>query len=372
MTTHGTALSDPSLAHGTSRPLAPVNRSMASRGGMADKLGEEGAKRQAWLREMERAQLAGWFVSGGREASHHEFGGNSSVRLEPQHSPAAFVSERGFPYAAASESVEPLGMRGDAPGSTVSGSASTSVDHQDPSTPLPQRDVIAETSDGVSARTRDYGEGWPEKGVVSVAQELPEERGNAATLLPTPGFSRGSGHAFAARSAAVQESPSLPVRQSVIPPEQPRLISLPALFRIEFSGSPQVDGKHNVRMAVREAEALDDVFFPRTGTQRSTATRLHTQWTSEGLNLWIGMDGTARQVELQAQAIAATLQRTLKSQGQRLSRVVCNGAVVFDDNLSELASRRLTDFSSFLTQEAHVRMSADISIPISATSKESQ
>lgn len=363
MTTHGTALSDPSLAHGTSRPLAPANRSMASQGGLADKLGEEGAKRQAWLREMERAQLAGWFVPGGREASHHEFGVNSSVRLEPQHSPAAFVSERGFPYAEVSESVEPLGMRGDASGSTVSGSASTSVDHQDPSTPVPQRDVIA---------TRDSGEGRPEKGVVSVAQELPEERGNAATLLPTPGFSRGSGHAFAARSAAVQESPSLPVRQSVIPPEQPRLISLPALFRIEFSGSPQVDGKHNLRMAVREAEALDDVFFPRTGTQRSTATRLHTQWTSEGLNLWIGMDGTARQVELQAQAIAATLQRTLKSQGQRLSRVVCNGAVVFDDKLSELASRRLTDFSSFLTQEAHVRMSADISIPISETSKESQ
>lgn len=367
MTTYGTTMPDPSLGHGAAGPLAIAKRSAALQDSSVDKFGEEGTKRQAWLREMERAQLAGWFVTTGRDAFRNEFAVKNPVRLEPQHSPAAFVSERGFPYAAASEGVEPLDMAGEALGSA----ASAPTAPQDSSAPVQHRGVASETSDAVSKLAPNDVTGWAEQSVLSDAPKVPEGHRAAAAPLPGTDFSRGREHALlAARSAAAQESPVLPVRPSLIPPELPRLMSLPAMFRTEFVGSRQVDGMPNMRLALHEAEALDGASMPNVGTQRSTAARLHTQWTSEGLSLWIGMDGTARQVELQAQAIVTTLQRTLKSQGQRLSRVVCNGTVVFDDKVSEFGCSHLTDFSSFWKHEAHVRMSADISLSISKSSKE--
>lgn len=371
MTTQGAAMPDPSVVHGTTGLLALAKRSTASQDSPAEKLGDEGAKRQAWLREMERAQLAGWFVPTDREASRHEFVVKNPVRLEPQRSPAAFVPERGFPYAAASEGVEPLEVAGEALGSAAS--ASASADPQAPPAPVQHRDVASEASDVVSMHDPDGVKGRTEQSALSDPPEVPEGHRAAAAPLPGPGFARASEHALlASRSATAQEAPAFPVRPNVIPPELPRLMSLPAMLRTELAGSRQVEGMPNMHISVREAEALDGALLSNAGTQRSTATRLHTQWTSEGLNLWIGMDGTAKQVELQAQAIAATLQRTLKSQGQRLSRVVCNGTVVFDDKVSEFGSRHLTDFSSFWKHEAHVRMSADISLSISKSSKETQ
>jgi len=80
---------------------------------------------------------------------------------------------------------------------------------------------------------------------------------------------------------------------------------------------------------------------------QNSAPRLHANWSSDGLNLWVGMNGTAQQVTTQAAVIVNTLQRTLRNQGERLCRVVCNGAVVYDAMTSSNTSR-FDDFSSVL------------------------
>jgi hypothetical protein len=340
---------DPSMRHGVPGSLTVTKRSVASQDVPADSLNDEGTKRQAWLREMERAQLADWFVSTSRESFRHEFPVKNSARLEPLRAPVAFSPERGFPYAIAGESVE----------------------HSDVLAPAKNRERASEKSDtGSVLHTDDVNEFWEQSAFSDIPETLGEHRATAVPL-PGAGFPREIERvSLAAGSAAVQELPGLSARPHLISPELARFVSPPVMFRMESVGSQLVEDIPNMRVALRETEAVDGTFLPNVATQRSTATRLHTQWTSEGLNLWIGMDGTARQVELQAQAIVTTLQRTLKFQGQRLSRVVCNGTVVFDDKVSEFGNRHLTDFSSFWKQEAHVRMSVDISLSISQSSKE--
>ncbi|AYM96384.1 hypothetical protein EAG14_10240 [Acidovorax sp. 1608163] len=85
-------------------------------------------------------------------------------------------------------------------------------------------------------------------------------------------------------------------------------------------------------------------------SERSPATRLHSQWTVEGLSLWIGADGTAQQVQLQASTIVGALHRSLKDQGLKLSRVVCNGSVVFDAQASADGAGPFTNFNDIVAR----------------------
>lgn len=85
-------------------------------------------------------------------------------------------------------------------------------------------------------------------------------------------------------------------------------------------------------------------------SERIPATRLHSQWTVEGLSLWIGADGTAQQVQLQAFTIVGALHRSLKDQGLKLSRVVCNGSVVFDAQASADGTGPFTDFTDVVAR----------------------
>ena len=71
---------------------------------------------------------------------------------------------------------------------------------------------------------------------------------------------------------------------------------------------------------------------------QSPGPRVYAQWSATGVELWLGMDGTAAQVGFQAAALMASLERSLREQGQRLVRVVCNGQVVFDSERQSLSS----------------------------------
>jgi hypothetical protein len=81
--------------------------------------------------------------------------------------------------------------------------------------------------------------------------------------------------------------------------------------------------------------------------------RMHAQWTERGVQLWLGLDGSAQQVGAQAQAVVYSLHRLLRDQGQQLSRVVCNGQVVFDAATARAgAGRALHEFSDLFDRYA--------------------
>jgi hypothetical protein len=63
-------------------------------------------------------------------------------------------------------------------------------------------------------------------------------------------------------------------------------------------------------------------------------------------------------VGAQAQAVVYSLHRLLREQGQQLSRVVCNGQVVFDSNAARAgAGRALHEFSNLFDRYASARPS---------------
>ncbi|ATH14051.1 hypothetical protein [Delftia acidovorans] len=89
------------------------------------------------------------------------------------------------------------------------------------------------------------------------------------------------------------------------------------------------------------------------GAAQAQGMRMHAQWTERGVQLWLGLDGSAQQVGVQAQAVVYSLHRLLRDQGQQLSRVVCNGQVVFDAATARAgAGRALHEFSDLFDRYA--------------------
>ncbi len=66
----------------------------------------------------------------------------------------------------------------------------------------------------------------------------------------------------------------------------------------------------------------------RAHSARSPA-RAHLEQDAHGLSVWLGLDGDASAVRLQAAAVLLELQRVLPANGQRMARVVCNGVAIY-------------------------------------------
>ena len=372
MTTPDTAMSGSSLGTAIAGAFGAARRSTASPENQADRSGQEGAKRQAWLREMERAQLAGWFLPTGRESLRSGAAMKNPVISEPSRSLTAVAHHHGFPYSTSTGEARHM-VPVLAPESGPVAAVGAPSQHAFASS-VQSREMSPAESRTASMQAPSGMRGPVEQGMQSDETFVhPDGQSFTAAHYPAAGFLRGGEHLLLVTSSATsQESPALPLSASQTQVQPQVFLSSPVPARWEPAVNTQWDGVTYVQKAAQEVSPQEGSQVSRQAAQRNTATRIHTQWTSEGMTVWIGMDGTARQVELQAQAIVSTLLRTFNSQGQRLSRVVCNGTVVFDSQDPEANSRHLADFSSFLHQDAHIRMSADISSPNFQPSKETQ
>ncbi|HSV79498.1 MAG TPA: hypothetical protein VLK85_09875 [Ramlibacter sp.] len=57
--------------------------------------------------------------------------------------------------------------------------------------------------------------------------------------------------------------------------------------------------------------------------------RVHVEQDSQGLRIWLGLDGAHHEVNARAVALVGELRRELSGQPQRLASIVCNGATVY-------------------------------------------
>lgn len=342
MTIPGDGASDFSFSLGYAGNLASSRRTPKPQDHQTDKFGEEGAKRQAWLREMERAQLAGWFLPAGRETPSNKLIVKSPAILAHSRVRPDFVSDRGFPYSTVSDQVGQLSV------SDSDQSPMGTTDDLHKRSPFLSYAHNKVSADFGSASSKGSDDARMQMGRCVSSDTQAEFDGNhsATVSFTAPGFSRGDEYtSVPPNSGAPQKGFDLPVFST-------HLSSTP-FVRTDSMRAAQVYGVTFQWLSMQEVDIQDGTGLPNLGCPRNPATRLHTQWSSEGLMLWIGLDGTARQVELQAQSIVNTLMRTLSSQGQRLSRVVCNGTVVFDRQNLDEDNRSVAIFSRFLDQEVH-------------------
>lgn len=89
--------------------------------------------------------------------------------------------------------------------------------------------------------------------------------------------------------------------------------------------------------STESAHWLRDILAARSGatypTEMSSSppgTRMHVLWEESGVALWLGMDGRSTEVASRVSVIVQALDRVLRAQGLRLSRVICNGTDVTD------------------------------------------
>jgi|GEM_PF-3308696 hypothetical protein len=62
--------------------------------------------------------------------------------------------------------------------------------------------------------------------------------------------------------------------------------------------------------------------------------RLHVQWFGQSAHIWLGMNGTKAQVDSQAMTVVDELRRHFAATGQKVGRVICNGRVVYDGQMT--------------------------------------
>lgn len=351
--------------------------------------------RQAWLHEMERAQLSNWFqpftaspLANEAESGHSQ----RSAALRPPEplsmagqtawasrsgyfpmSSAATVRE-GFPrpvseapldVVATHDAMAPQAIKGSQSGAPQSPAV---VEHEDTAAELAgsaSRNQLAtkpaeqEPAQSPSAGNHAVAQGMVVAGSQSlgeiiagaegarVPQVVPSLPVNAADpKVVNPSMGTSGVVSLSTPVAVVLRAPSGWVDQGGVAGES-------SLFSVELNAkSPLSDLSHAGDAARQPAQPGTSPASRLVGgsTAQQAATRLHANWTPDGLNLWIGMDGTAQQVTAQAAVVVNTLQRTLRNQGHRLSRVVCNGSVVYDAATASSGAPLFSDFASFLEQ----------------------
>ncbi|GKS87314.1 hypothetical protein AVMA1855_24200 [Acidovorax sp. SUPP1855] len=350
--------------------------------------------RQAWLHEMERAQLSNWFqpfaanpLVNGAEAGHSQrsaalrppetlsMAGQTALASRSGYFPmssAATVRE-GFPrpvseapldVAATLDAMAPQaikGSQGDAPQSPavvehedtaaeLAGSASrnqlaTKPAEQEPAqSPSAGNHAVAQGM--VVAGSQSLGEIIAGAEGARVPQVVPSLPVNADPKVVNPSMGTSGVVSLSNPVAVFLRAPSGRVDQGSVAGES-------SLFSVELNAkSPLSDLPRAGDTARQPAQPGTSPASRLVGgsTAQQAATRLHANWTPDGLNLWIGMDGTAQQVTAQAAVVVNMLQRTLRNQGHRLSRVVCNGSVVYDAATASSGAPLFSDFASFLEQ----------------------
>lgn len=307
--------------------------------------------RQAWMREMERAQASGWFQPFNESPSAFGNGngkpteGTSSRALPTTRSPVAFaqLAQRDTRIDGASQ--DPFATQ------EVSYQAGASTNN---AVGVPQPGAVSSATEGANdtAQTID-AQKLVQESEAEVQDVVALESGSGTSLMPQ-GVLGFKAAALRGDGSCTADANGLLKRPSVAPfvPVSPQAALLPV-----ESPLPSLKDLASANATAPPSQPTDDVDGPLNSSNLArailsgqTSTRLHSAWTTEGLNLWLGMDGSAQQVSVQAAMIVSTLQQTLKSHGQRLNRVVCNGSVVFDAATSSTVTLR--DFSSELERYA--------------------
>lgn len=253
--------------------------------------GDEAAQRQlAWQREMERAQLAGWFKPGA--ADTQEASAPAPANQRPQQGP------RGQGREQHRES------RGPAQETTRPPTLGTSA---------------------AASRPALHGSAW-----MSL-------KGEAIAGLPAPG---------AAARALVERQP---VSEFEAAPESRLRLDVRAFERF----GPPAASASAPEAAASQDEAADAAAAPQPASEILLAPlRLHEETRLRGQAVWIAMRADDQTLVSMLPRLVADLERGMRERGQRLHQVVCNGRLVWRDGVAMPGDSHSSTFDSIDPKEA--------------------
>ncbi|GAB2731311.1 hypothetical protein [Comamonas sediminis] len=325
-------------------------------------LDNQALARQAWLRAMEQSQVSGWF-----QPFAHPETLPATEKLQPKpprvaHATAQLASFCSSAMRQHAEAAQPLatstspGISQVAQSAAVPGTAAGHVAHMArqaaPASQAPQSGVATSVAQPSSAAVQAQAliaeaAALPASGLASALQNMVGNLGLQAAAVPS----------------ANDPAPRLQPQPMPLPAQwistQTRLVMSP-ISAITVA----VESSTEHALPTDQASSKTAQF----AAPRETATRTHAVWDQDNLSLWLGMDGTASQIGLQASMLIKTLRQSLSMQGQRLQRVVCNGQLIFDAATAGSAPDTFYSFSDVIDKHTP---RAQVVAPVSSFSKES-
>ena len=241
----------------------------------------DSTKAQAWKREMERSQLAAWFLPvqiGQTEKSPTPDSGREFSLATP------FV-----PVPAQDAPIPPNES------SNLSG---------------PTRDALPEGSrlDAVNPSATPTAARTPQAGERGVAGQ-PDIA--SASVRPGGGF------------VTVND-----VVREVLAALEATTVDL---VNIEFSNVPLAIAIDGVAKTSQESKAIPSTALTKGSapTPDQREIRVHAQWSASGVQVWLGIDGRQMAQGQPLAMIVAELKRVLLQHGRCLGAVICNGKMVY-------------------------------------------
>lgn len=326
----------------------------------AQPLDNQTLARQAWLRAMEQSQVSGWF----QPFSHPE---TLPATEKPQPKPAtmaqapshvaSFASAAMFQRA---ETAQPLTSSAAVASNQTAAAAAAApaataahVAHLSQQ-PAPASQALQSSLAAIASQAP--GASVQAQAPMADASTLPAS--GWASTLQNIAANLGAQAASNTRDAA----PKLQPMPTPLP--APWLSNQARLVMTSISVANAAESSVEHALATDQASAKTAHF----AALRESATRTHAVWDQDSLSLWLGMDGTASQIGLQASMLIKTLRQSLNLQGQRLQRVVCNGQLIFDAATAGSAPDTFHSFSDVIDKHTP---RAQVVAPVSSFSKES-
>lgn len=359
-------------------PALPFGEKGVGQGGGApqDQAPTGQRSRQAWLREMERAQLAGWFqpfgTATGDIAQH-----NPKTQARPVQAgapgPATPQAAQRQPQMSmpGQAQARPVATTDSGITRTASGAAPALAEKPSPGLAAAGRSGTWESLSPRSGHGLSMGDS--SAAVAAYAAAGADAASASAGEGGAPGLAKAVSAAASQQASAASATAAAPAATEHAGIRAPIQMAVQTAALLSASPSAAL-ALLAVRDAAAPATAVPGADRPSTRASQSPASpsaasgpaiarwqgaaqaqgmRMHAQWTERGVQLWLGLDGSAQQVGVQAQAVVYSLHRLLRDQGQQLSRVVCNGQVVFDAATARAgAGRALHEFSDLFDRYA--------------------
>jgi hypothetical protein len=250
--------------------------------------------RDAWQREMERAQVAHWFQ--GPIVGSTASAGIDRFFKAPQ--PGAVlpptlgsVNEHGG-YVTSGTSIPPLenSPAAKAQGNRLSFSSNC--------------EITASTDRRQS--TAKLPSPWSELESEQLAHEDPPS--SAAEM-----------HLFAAELEKISGLTLVLVPDHAALTAAPVTPTVPKMLVTGYAGRSRMVNPQDVTQTADCSHSSDD-----------SATRLHAQWQDDNVTVWLGVNGDRQGIEQRVAILATSLRRCIAARGNRLVKLVCNGRTIYE------------------------------------------
>lgn len=291
-------------------------------GGVATSQQDDSEKRTAWLREMEKQQMASWLNHGPLPASARK---ELAARLPTAWQPTPARTEGGLreqpePPGAEAKTMGSGSSEGHGPLAEDNRMGKASNQGADGHTAAAQADRLPGAVSAAPIQTAGEPDAAVERFVAQVMTQANVER--AAVAPPALSVGRESFAVPGEQAAAVKSVPA-----AMALPSRAMNNAVPAEVLPETAAEAEAAPGHDEQVVAREQDKSS-----YKSSDPPPPMRIHAFWSAESVRVWIGADHSVALDEQQLAYALQGLRKQLRQQGATLASFTVNGETLFSQS----------------------------------------